>query len=522
MALEKLDNKISNIFYRPYILIGIIIIISLVVRLNYFPSVPLTLDSLDYFYYASDISINQKLPENYTPANNGWPIFLSWFFSIVNFEDVISYMQLQRMVSIIISVLTIIPIFFLCKKYFGSKLSLVGSAIFAFEPRLIENSLFGITDAMYIFLITLTLVSFLGTKKIVYLSFVFASFATLVRSEGIVLLTLISIFFFIKYKNQKIEFPKFIFALGIMILILVPIMMIKTDIAGNDIIFSRAVTAVTVFDEYMYEGNEYGGNPLFTGIENFSKYFIWNLIPIFIFFVPIGIYYLFKKVDLNKIFIILGIIFFSIPAFWAYSLPLQETRYFYFMYPFLILISLYTLKKISLRKYSNLILSFIVVGMLFSSIIFLELKINNDQENEVYLISKEIVDNIKVINLFQPESKFLEVTQIPEKWKDFSVFFNEDRQQNLSIRDSVNNIKLINSVKFESLDKMIENSSPKLSHILTDETFNENDFLYDVHNNSNNFPFLEKKFDSKDVGYNYHIKLFKINYEKFNEFKNEN
>ena len=94
-----------------------------------------------------------------------------------------------------------------------------------------------------------------------------------------------------------------------MILILVPIMIFKTDVSGNDIIFSRAITAVSVFDEYMYEGNEYGGNPLFTGIENFSKYFIWNLIPIFIFFVPLGIYYLFKKIDFSKIFIILGMYF---------------------------------------------------------------------------------------------------------------------------------------------------------------------------------------------------------------------
>jgi hypothetical protein len=307
-----------------------------------------------------------------------------------------------------------------------------------------------------------------------------------------------------------------------MILILVPIMMFKTDISGNDIIFSRAITAVSVFDEYMYEGNEYGGNPLFTGIENFSKYFIWNLIPIFIFFIPLGIYYLLKKIDLSKIFIILGIIFFSIPAFWAYSLPLQETRYLYFMYPFLILISLYTLKRISVKKYSNLILSFIVLGILFSSVIFLELKINNDQENETYLISKEIAENIKVVNLFPPESKFLEVTSYPEKWKDFSMFFKEDRLQNVSIRNSISNIKLINSEKFQSLPEMIENSSPKLSHILTDETFNENNFLYDVYHNANNFPFLVKEYDSEDYGYNYHVKLFRIDYEKFNDFRNKN
>ena len=175
-----------------------------------------------------------------------------------------------------------------------------------------------------------------------------------------------------------------------------------------------------------------------------------------------------------------------------------------------------------MKKYSNVIFSFIILGILFSSVIFLELKINNDQENEIYLISKEIAENIKVINSFPPESKFLEITSYPEKWEEFSIFFKEDRQQNLSIRNSINNIKLINSEKFQSLQEMIENSSPKLSHVLTDQTFNENNFLYDVYHNTNNFPFLIKEYDSKNDGHNYHVKLFRIDYEKFNEFSNKN
>ena len=55
-----------------------------------------------------DISTIGNLPNNYTPINNGWPILLSGFFSIFSFENSISYMELQRSMSIIISVFTLI------------------------------------------------------------------------------------------------------------------------------------------------------------------------------------------------------------------------------------------------------------------------------------------------------------------------------------------------------------------------------------------------------------------------------
>ena len=39
-------------------------------------------------------------------------------------------------------------------------------------------------------------------------------------------------------------------------------------------------------------------------------------------------------------------------------------------------------------------------------------------------------------------------------------------------------------------------------------------FLKDVFNNEKNFPYLIKEYDSKDRGLNYHVKIFKIDYEK--------
>ena len=44
---------------------------------------------------------------------------------------------------------------------------------------------------------------------------------------------------------------------------------------------------------------------------------------------------------------------------------------------------------------------------------------------------------------------------------------------------------------------------------------NRQQFLKDVFENEEKFPYLTKIYDSSEVGYDYHLKIFRINYEKF-------
>ena len=140
--LEK-TKKMTYVFFKNsffYILIIGIIAISL--RLYYFEAnIPLALDNLEYLLYAYDTSILGHLPEDYTPANNGWPSFLSMFFSIAHYDSPFQYMELQKIISIVISTLTIIPVYILCRNFFSTHYSLIGASIFAFEPHIILNSL---------------------------------------------------------------------------------------------------------------------------------------------------------------------------------------------------------------------------------------------------------------------------------------------------------------------------------------------------------------------------------------------
>ena len=163
-------NKLESGFFKEnkkYIVLLLPIgIISYLIRSFYFePEVFLTFDSLGYFFYATDISVLGHLPENYTLANNFWPIFLSLFFSLFQFENTIQYMDLQKNLAMILSTITIIPIYFLSKKFVEPKYSIVAVIIFTFEPRLIQNSITGIVEPFFILLGTLTLLFFRSEER---------------------------------------------------------------------------------------------------------------------------------------------------------------------------------------------------------------------------------------------------------------------------------------------------------------------------------------------------------------------
>ena len=65
----------------------------------------------------------------------------------------------------------------------------------------------------------------------------------------------------------------------------------------------------------------------------------------------------------------------------------------------------------------------------------------------------------------------------------------------------------------------------KMTHLILDE-FNSSELindelrlhLIDIFNHENKYPFLVKEYDSKENGFNYHIKLFKIDYKMLEEF----
>jgi len=78
------------------------------------------------------------------------------------------------------------------------------------------------------------------------------------------------------------------------------------------------------------------------------------------------------------------------------------------------------------------------------------------------------------------------------------------------------NIALCRQYDFASLNEFIDFSKNQgLTHIIADKNPNRPEFLKDVFNNGEKFPYLIKIYDSSEQGYEYHLKIFRIDYEKF-------
>lgn len=477
--------------------------IGLMVRFVYFPyDLPLIIDGMDNFTYASAINYYGHLPTEWTPANNGWPIFVSFWFSIVSLDNSLQYMQLQRIISIILSSVITIPVYFLCKKFFDEKLSLVGAALFTFDPRIILNSLLGITEPLFILLGLSSLVIFLQNKrKEIILSFVLASFCTIVRSEGIFLFFTLTILFFMKYKLSKEILRTYLPSIVIFLLILSPIMNYRIETTGNDAIFQRAAYGT---EQILLNSDQHRANRIIEGIELFTKYLGWIMLPTFLVFLPFGTIQFIRQRTKEMNFVVVFLIVSSLPILYAYIMQAQDTRYLYFLYPIFCLISLFAVKSYLTKvPRKNIALSLIIIGILISSIGFYEYKkIDYEKERELNEIAKIVSKIASGLNFHPAETRYIRAAELPSEWP--FVFHDETYK-----------IKAIPTTKYEDLESFISGSRSDITHLIVDDNPNLPQFLQEVYNSGEKYEYLNKVFDSKDSGFKHHVKLFKIDFQKF-------
>jgi hypothetical protein len=527
-------NKFENSTKKPIVFLVLIGLAGLLLRLVYFPyDVPLFGDSQGFFWYAIDMSILNQLPSGHTIVNTGWPSFLSIIFQLMDSNNFLDYHNMQRFVGVVFSVATIFPVYLLCSMYFKKSYSLLGAALFIFEPRLIQNSFLGTPESMYIFLMALLLYLFLSNNfKKIYLAFGIIALLALVRYEGLLMIIPISVVFFIRFRKQKRDLIKYIICISIFILILVPAAYFKTETMGSRMdAFSHISAGPEYYQASIQDNSSALTDFLYLGSINLIKFLGWALIPSFIIFVPLGIIFIFKKIDYKKSTIIFTIVVMLIPAFYAYSREFQEMKYLYVLYPIFCVLACFAF-KIFLEKFhrKNLIFCMIIGGIVLSSMIFVEWKsIDNEHYQEVYEIFTEFEQKEMKINkefgksdgefLFfhwvkvETAEKFpiLQKEILPSKIKYVPMKITQLHLDLYNLRDY-----------FQFLEKQ------KVTHLILDKYGNAQWHhelslnLLDIFNHENKYPFLIKEYDSKENGFNYHLKLFKIDYDLYNEWINEN
>ena len=513
-------------FLSNHIIVALVILsgIGIAIRLFYFHAdIPITFDALLYFWYANDLSNTGQFPE-IIAHNNGWPTFLSLFFSMLDSNNFLDYMNLQKIISVLLSVATIVPIYLICRKFVSEKFALIGASIFILEPRIIQYSLLGITEPLYLLLFSTAFALFLTLdKKMIYISFAIVALCSLVRSEGLFILVVFSIFYFIKFRKEgKIIIPKYILCIVIASLIILPMAIIRIDTMETDGLLTRYTGSLERLTTDLNQENTsdyYRSQSLAVGFENLIKFLGWTSIPIFIIFVPMGIFLILRDRKFENILVSGMFVVMIIPALYAYSLPALDVRYLFTVYPLYSICSVLTLKflfeKYNIKNDLFLILPIILIIIL--SIAFLEIKIVDVEHHRESL---ELAEHVSVIvgngTIFHygQEAGFLEVVGFA-KLDTFPILKEDYRGHSPKVIQEV-------GLDFQNLEEYIELGRDKgLTHLVLDGKSEPGPIMY-AYSNIEEFPYLIKKFDSKELEYSYHLQIFEIDYEKFDELDQNN
>jgi Gpi18-like mannosyltransferase len=459
---------------------------------------------------AKQISLNNF---NGIPMNYGWQSFLSFFNYFIPLEANLNGMNLIRMISIFISVGTIPVVYQLSKKFMNNTFSLVAAAFFAFDPNLIENSIFGITEPIFILCGLLSILFLLhrNTYGIILAGF-FAGFSFDVRLNGIVLFILV-IISILGSKDKKIISKQLTIFLIIFGIAAIPFF-IQSENRFEIPFYSLPEKILNDTSEKIapsLEASQITSNfdeRLFFGISEEFKHIFRIMIPYLALFVPFGLIMMLSNLNFNKNIIIITIILSLVIAIPQYLLSL-EYRNLFFILPLFSIIAAYGLEKIlNDKNYKNIFIILLIAGVILLSYDMLRERYNIDYE---LLVEKEMFGK-HVVNTFNGI--------IMGDLYNYIQHNIPDARYGYGVGGSVRNDNIgvvgfgppTNSLK--DITDYIKNA--KISHIVIDNNFDKRSpELVKIYSNEIKYSFLKEVFNSENEGYTkLRVKVFEIDHNK--------
>ena len=490
----------------------------------------------------------------------GWSIFISPFFNIIDSNNFLEYVNIARGLGLAISIITVIPMYALARKFFDAKYSLCAVGLFAFEPHLNHVSGLGYTEPLYILAIILSLYFILNkNSNYSYLSFLTIGLLWWVRWNGIVMLLIASIIFFTNFKKTPKLFLKYFVCLAICLIVVSPMLIERNEQFGSPLFFSQ--------NEHMFTGEyatitadnmlgvEYSAfdyiddNGFGKFIEKFVFLGIYNLFsvlfnmsfPYLIFFLPFGILFSLRAFDQEKKYIRSNwiLILISLGAFVFYFAIMPEKRLIYHIYPFLIILATISLHR--LVEYGLPTFSFnekhkkiCVIGIMCTVIILSSFYTFRYETPDPILSNEEILFAETLESKF--DGKILDagytlkgmyyahVTDPQGVFKNYKI--SQDPGAYYMFEFNRENVNLMPTMLYaESLEDFIEISYEyELNYI----SINKNGvsdvfypYLNEIYENEEKFPYLTKVFDTEKEGFKkLKAKVFEIDYQKFYQLNN--
>ena len=541
-----------------YIIASLVTIVSISIILKLYTtdfSFPLYSDPLAYGLAA--ISHTNGDFSQSSHRGIGWSVFVSIFYSFINSDNFLVYSNTIKILSLSIASSTIFLVYLLGRKFFSQKYSLVVATLFAFEPHLNYNSGFGLSEPLY-HLAIIGAFYFIINKntKFIILSLLLVGAVWWIRFNGIIFLAVLLIIYFATKRNSPNFYRNLFLGILIFLALVSPMLSQRSDQFGDPTYFAysqyiftgsfeKAISieyenTVTSAVDYIDENGFFSFIQTFiiNGIYNIL-YVIWKIsFPYLFILLPFGIIFSFKAFDQEKktifanwLFIILSlgslIITFSL---------IPEKRYLFYIYPFLIILCVIPIQRVTeyglstfsfTKKQKNVFLVLVLITVLALSIWF---TLRYDQpdpilENEKYRFSEYAIKNFNGDSLREfGESldymKFQYVLNSPESFKNCKVEFNKE----LCNYDKDNGYLQRITITGNSVEEIInKGESYNLKYIISNEQRNDfHGFIDDIYHQEEKYPYLKKIFDSSNQGFKkLKIKVFEIDYEKFNKLLNE-
>ena len=487
----------------------------------------------------------------------GWTIFVSPFFQLIDSNNFLDYVNITRGLGLAISIVTIIPMYILSRKFFDDKYSLCATGLFAFEPHLNYLAWQGLTEQLYILAIILSMYFILNrNSNYSYLSFLTIGLLWWVKWQGAIMLLVASIIFFIIFKKTPKLFVKYSICLSITLIIVSPMLLDRYEQFGDPLYFSQnerlflgdyaSILAYNMKDvEYSafdyIDDNGFGkfiGNFVLVGIYNLLLTLFKMSLPYLIVFLPFGIIFSLRAFDQEKKYIqsnwiiILG----TLIPFIVYFAILPEKRLIYHVYPFLIILAIIPLQRfveygLSTFSYNErqkkiVLVSIMAVVLILSSFYTLRYDLPDPELNDEKILFAETIDG-KFEGRILDAGDTLQGLNYVHATNPLGVFKNYKIHNNLStdfmeeFNSENRNLKPI-QLYAKSLEDFIEVSYEyELNYISINKNGVSNVFypyLDEIYESEAEFSYLTKVFDTEREGFEkLKVKVFEINYEIFHE-----
>ena len=487
----------------------------------------------------------------------GWPIFISPFFNLVDSNNFLDYVNIARILGLILSTITIIPMYILSRKFFDAKYSLCATGLFAFEPHLNYVAGQGMTEPLYILIIIVSLYFLLNkNSNYSYLSFLTIGLLWWVRWQGIIMLLVASIIFFRNFKKTPKLLLKYFACLAICLIVVSPMLVERYEQFGDPFYFSQSlrlftgeyasILAVNMLD-FEYSAFDYIADHGFGKfIENFVLMGIYNLFlvlfkmsfPYLIVFLPFGIIFSLRAFDQEKKYIQSNwiLILITLVPFIFYFAIMPEKRLIYNVYPFLIILAIIPLQRLveyglSTFSYNDRQKKIVLVGIMGAVLIlssFYTLRyespdpvLNDEKILFADILSKQFEGKILDAGNTLQGLTYVNITNPSGIFKHYKLIQDQDMPYTMGFNKKNINLTPI-TLYAKSLEDFIEVSSKyELNYISINKNGVEDIFypyLDEIYENEEKFPYLRKVFDTEQEQFEkLKAKVFEIDYKIFHD-----